>query len=76
MERFVERLVASKPATKIGLGTGTLVVLYFIYALCMGGFSFAALVSAVVSFVIGSIIWVIILFAVLMILDGLLSIGE
>lgn len=76
MERFVERLVASKSATKIGLGTGILGVLYLVYALCMGGFSFAALVSAVVSFIIGSIIWLIILFAVLMIMDGLLSIGE
>lgn len=76
MERFIERLVASKPATKIGLGTGILIVLYFIYALCTGGFSFAALVSAVVSFVIGAIFFIIVLFAALMILDGLLSMGE
>ena len=76
MERFVERLVVSKPATKIGIGTGILVILYFIYTLCSGGFSFAALVSAVISFVIGAIFFVIVLFAVLMILDGLLSMGE
>lgn len=76
MERFVERLVASKPATKISIGTGILVILYFVYTLCAGGFSFAALVSAVVSFVIGAIFFIIILFAVLMILDGLMSLGE
>lgn len=76
MERFVERLVASKPATKIGIGTAILVVLYFAYTLCTGGFSLAALVSAVVSFVIGAIFFIIILFAVLMILDGLMSLGE
>lgn len=76
MEKFVERLVASKPATKIGLGAGIIVILYFIYILCKNGFSFAALVSAVVSFVIDIIFLVIILLAVLMILDGLLSIGE
>lgn len=76
MERFIERLVASKPATKIGIGTGILVVLYFAYTLCVGGFSFAALVSAVASFAIGAIFFIIVLFAVLMILDGLLSMGE
>ena len=76
MERFVERLVTSKPATKIGLGTGIFFVWYFIYALCKYGFWFATIVNAVVSFVIGIIFLVIILLAVLMILDGLLSIGE
>lgn len=76
MEKFVEKLVTSKPATKIGLGTGIIFVLYFIYVLCYGGFSFAAVASAVVSFVVGSVIFIIILLAVLMILDGLLSIGE
>lgn len=76
MEKFVERLVASKPATKIGLGTGIIFVLYSIYALCNTGFSFAAIVSTVVSFVVCSVLWLIILLAVLMILDGLLSIGE
>lgn len=76
MERFVEKLVASKPATKIGLGTGIIVILYFIYILCKNGFSFAALVNAAVSFVIGIVFFIIILLAVLMILDGLLSIGE
>ena len=76
MERFVEKLVASKSATKIGLGTGIIVVYYFIYTLCKYGFSFAVLVNAVVSFIIGAILFVIILLAVLMILDGLLSIGE
>lgn len=66
MEQFVERLVASKPATKISIGTGILIILYFIYTLCTGGFSLAALVSAVVSFVIGAIFFIIVLFATLM----------
>lgn len=76
VERIVERIVESKPATKISIGTGILVVLYFIYAMCKGGFSFAALASAAISFVIGAVVWVIVLLAALMILDGLLSIGE
>ena len=76
VERIVERIVESKPATKISIGTGILVVLYFLYALCKGGFSLAALASAAISFVIGAVVWVIILLAALMILDGLLSIGE
>lgn len=76
MKRFVERLVASKPATKIGLGTGIIVILYFICTLCTNGFSFAALVGAVVSVVISIIFIGIIMLAVLMILDGLLSTGE
>lgn len=76
MERFVERIVAAKPATKIGLGTGIFVVWYFIYTLCKYGFSFATIVSAVVSFVIGAIFLAIIVLAALMIIDGLLSIGE
>ena len=76
VERIVERIVESKPATKISIGTGILVVLYFIYAMCKGGFSLAAFVSAAISFVIGAVVWVIILLAALMILDGLLSIGE
>lgn len=76
VERIVERIVESKPATKISIGTGILVILYFIYALCKEGFSLAVLVSATISFVIGAVIWVIILLAALMILDGLLSIGE
>ena len=76
VERIVERIVESKPATKIGIGTGILVILYFIYAMCKGGFSLAALASAAISFVIGAVVWVIVLLAALMILDGLLSIGE
>lgn len=76
MERLLEKIVAARSATKIGLGTGILVVLYFIYTLCTSGFSFAALVSAVASFVFGAIIFIIVLFAALMILDGLLSLGE
>lgn len=75
MERFVERLVASKPATKIGIGTGILVVLYFIYTLCTEGFSLAALASAAIAFVIGAVVWIIILLAVMMILDGLMGLG-
>lgn len=76
MERFADWLVESKPATKIGLGTGILVVMYFIYALCKGGFSFAALIGSVVAFVIGTIVWTILMLAALMILTGLLGIGE
>ena len=76
MERFADWLVESKPATKIGLGTGILVVMYFIYALCKGGFSFAALIGSVVAFVIGIIVWTIFMLAALMILTGLLGIGE
>lgn len=76
VERIVEYIVNSRPATKIGIGTGILVVLYFIYALCKGGFSLAALASTAISFVIGAVVWVIVLMAALMILDGLLSIGE
>ena len=76
MERFADWLVTSKPATKIGLGTGILVVMYFFYALCKGGFSFAALISSVVAFVIGTVIWGTIMLAALMILFGLLGIGE
>lgn len=75
-ERIVERIVNTRPAIKIGIGTGILVVLYFIYVLCKGGFSLAALASAAISLVIGAVVWVIILLAALMILDGLLSIGE
>lgn len=76
VERIVERIVESKPATKISIGTGILVILYFVYAMCKGGFSLAALASAVISFVIGAVVWAIVLMAALMILDGLLSIGE
>lgn len=76
MERFSERLVASKPATKIGIGTAILVILYFIYALCTKGFSLAALASAAIAFVIGAVVWIIILLAVMMILDGLMGLGE
>ena len=76
MERFSERLVASKPATKIGIGTAILVILYFIYALCTKGFSLAALASAAIAFVIGAVVWVIILLAAMMILDGLMGLGE
>ena len=76
MERFADWLVESKPATKIVLGTGILVVMYFIYTLCKGGFSFAALIGSVVAFVIGTVVWGIIMLAVLMILTGLLGIGE
>lgn len=76
MEKFVERLVTIKPATKIGLGTGIFFVWYFIYALCKYGFSFATIVNAVVSFIIGTIFLVIILLAASMIIDGLFSIGE
>lgn len=75
-ERIVEYIVNSRPAIKISIGTGILVALYFLYALCKGGFSLAALASAAISFVIGVVVWVIILLAALMILDGLLSIGE
>ena len=75
-ERIVEYIVNSRPAIKISVGTGILVVLYFLYALCKEGFSLAALASAAISFVIGAVVWVIILLAALMILDGLLSIGE
>lgn len=76
VERIVERIVDSRPATKISIGTGIFVVLYFIYALCTEGFSLAALASTAISFVIGAVVWVIVLMAALMILDGLLSIGE
>ena len=76
MERFSERLVASKPATKIGIGTAILVILYFIYALCTKGFSLAALASAAIAFVIGAVVWIIILLAAMMILDGLMELGE
>lgn len=76
MERFSERLVASKPATKIGIGTAILVILYFIYALCTKGFSLAALASAAIAFIIGAVVWIIILLAVMMILDGLMGLGE
>lgn len=76
MERFIERLVASKPATKIGIGTAILVILYFIYALCTKGFSLAALASAAIAFIIGAVVWIIILLAVMMILDGLMGLGE
>ena len=76
MERIVEKIVNSRPATKISIGTGILVILYFVYAMCKGGFSLAALASAAISFVIGAVGWVIVLLAALMILDGLLSIGE
>lgn len=75
-ERIVERIVDARPAIKISIGTGILVILYFIYALCKGGFSLAVLASAAISFAIGAIVWVIILLAALMILDGILSIGE
>lgn len=76
MERLIEKIVNSRPATKISIGTGILVILYFVYAMCKGGFSLAAFVSAAISFVIGAVVWVIVLLAALMILDGLLSIGE
>lgn len=76
MERFADWLVESKPATKIGLGTGILVVMYFIYTLCKGGFSLAALIGSVIAFVIGAVIWGTIMLAALMILFGLLGIGE
>ena len=76
VERIVERIVNTRPAIKISVGTGILVVLYFLYALCKGGFSLAALASAAISFIIGAVVWVIVLMAALMILDGLLSIGE
>lgn len=76
MEKFVEKLVTLKPATKIGLGTGIIVILCFIYTLCKYGFSFATIVSAVVSFVIGAIFLVIIFLAAMIIMDGLLSTGE
>lgn len=76
MEKFVERLVTIKPATKIGFGTGIFFVWYFIYVLCKYGFSFATIVNAVVSFVIGVIFLAIIVFAAVMIIDGLFSIGE
>ena len=76
MEKFVERLIEIKPATKIGVGTGIFLILYFVYALCVGGFTFAALASALISLIIGAIFFGICLFAGLMILDGLLSLGE
>lgn len=76
VERIVEYIVNSRPAAKIGIGTGVLVILYFVYALCKGGFSLAALASTAISFVIGAVVWVIVLLAALMILEGLLSIGE
>ena len=36
-ERIVERIVDARPVIKISIGTGILVILYFIYALCKGG---------------------------------------
>lgn len=69
-------IVECKPSIKIGIGTAILVILYFVYALCTKGFSLAALASAAIAFVIGAVVWIIILLAAMMILDGLMGLGE
>ena len=69
-------IIECKPSIKIGIGTGILVILYFVYALCTKGFSLAALASAAIAFVIGAVDWIIILLAAMMILDGLMELGE
>ena len=69
-------IVERKPSIKIGIGTAILVILYFIYALCTKGFSLAALANAAIAFVIGAVVWIIILLAAMMILDGLMGLGE
>ena len=69
-------MVERKPSTKISIGTGMLIILYFVYALCAGGFSFTVFASAAISVVIGAIVLTIVLLAAMMILDGLLGLGE
>lgn len=76
MDRFIEWMIELKSSTKIILGTGIFVILYFTYVLCTEGFSLAALASAAISFVIGAVVWGIIILAAMMILDGLCSLGE
>ena len=69
-------IVECKPSIKIGIGAAILAILYFVYALCTKGFSLAALASAAIAFVIGAVVWIIILLAAMMILDGLMELGE
>lgn len=76
MDRFIEWMIELKSSTKIILGTGIFAILYFTYVLCTKGFSLAALASAAISFVIGAVVWGVIILAAMMILDGLMSLGE
>lgn len=76
MGKVIDWVLKLKPASEISLGAGMLVLLCFIYVGCQEGFSLLTLIGVIIGLFVMAVVTAFVIFAILMILDGLFSLGE